>query len=660
MPTVQALAAPGPNAPSAPVIEVEGLARRYGRRRPVQAVDDVSFFVEKGQVFGLIGPDGAGKTSVLQILAGVLRAQRGTAVVGGVDVRRRPEAVKSIIGYMPQGLGLNLYDKLTVAENIDFARDLRRVPERAFRDNRDRLLAMTRLGGVLDRPAAQLSGGMRQKLALICTLIHLPDILLLDEPTTGVDPVSRRDFWTIIHDLVAGRQATVLLTTSYMDEAERCHAMAMMHAGTIVARGTPESLMARFAATSFRIRNVAPEHAVRALEGKPQVESVALFGRDVHVLVRGDGAAIRAALPPEDRGAAEIESEPAGLEDVFVHALAARAGAGAARAPSALDLGPIAGAHGLEAGAAVETRDLTCRFGDFTAVDRVTLELAPGRILGLLGPNGAGKTTFIKMLCGLLTPAEGAAKVAGIDVRAGGAALKQHIGYMSQRFSLYRDLTVAENLALYAGLYGLSRGTARERIAGLLASLGLTETEGRLTASLPLGLRQRVALAAAMLHAPPILFLDEPTSGVDPIARRQFWNIVHLLAQQSGVTVIVSTHYIDEAGHCDVLAFMQEGRLIALDAPAALRARAQSESGPLVVIEAADFARAFDALRADFPKAMLYGRRIQWQSREPESAAARARDLLAASGVAATVGSAPLSMEETFVSFLEKDRVRAV
>ena len=649
-------------ASSGAVIEVSGLSKRYGRRHPVQAVEDVSFWVEKGQVFGLIGPDGAGKTSVLQVLAGVLRADRGTAVVSGIDVRRDPEAVKSVIGYMPQGLGLSLYDKLSVAENIDFARDLRRVPEREFRENRDRLLAMTRLSGVLDRPAGKLSGGMRQKLALICTLIHLPDILLLDEPTTGVDPVSRRDFWTIIHDLVTRRAATVLLTTSYMDEAERCHAMAMMHGGRIIARGTPDSLAASLSGTLVRIRGVRPEPAVKALEGRPGIESVALFGRTVHVLVHDSETDVRAALEPPDRETARIETEPPGLEDVFVHALAERPAGGPAVAaqPAAVDLGFVAGEHGLvAAGVAVETRELTCRFGDFTAVDRVTFKVEPGRIIGLLGPNGAGKTTLIKMLCGLQAPASGEARVAGVDVRTGGAELKEHIGYMSQRFSLYRDLTVAENLALYAGLYGLSRETVRARVPRLLESLGLAGTANRLTAGLPLGLRQRVALAAALLHAPPILFLDEPTSGVDPIARRQFWNIVHLLAQKSGVTVIVSTHYIDEAEHCDTLAFMQDGRLIAFDEPAALKARAEADAGPLVVVKAGEFSRAFDALRPAFAKAMLYGRRIQWQSRLPAEAVKQAQDLLAAAGIAAAVSVSPLSMEETFVNYLERDRVRA-
>src|SRR5688572_6986455 len=353
------------------VIDVRGLTKTYARGR-IQAVGGVSFAVGPGEVVGLIGPDGAGKTSVLQILAGVLSADGGAASVAGVDVLRDPERVKGVIGYMPQGLGLNLYDSLTVGENVEFFRDLRRVPRAQYADNRERLLRMTRLAPFLDRPAGALSGGMRQKLALICTLIHLPDVLLLDEPTTGVDPVSRRDFWTIVHTVVVSRGVTVLLTTSYMDEAERCHRVSLMHAGRVIAAGAPDELA----------------------------------------------------------GAGES------LEDLFVRSLA---GAGVAAAP-AVTLMPAAAPIDAQA-TAVRAESLTCRFGRFTAVDAVSLGVRPGEILGLLGPNGAGKTTLIKMLCGLQPPTAGTAVVAGHDVRRERARVRAGIGYMSQRFALYRDQT---------------------------------------------------------------------------------------------------------------------------------------------------------------------------------------------------------------------------
>ena len=536
---------------------------------------------------GLIGPDGAGKTSVLQILAGVLGADAGTASVAGVDVVRDPEAVKHLIGYMPQGLGLNLYDSLTVAENIEFFRDLRRVPRAQYEDNRARLLRMTRLAPFLDRPAGKLSGGMRQKLALICTLIHLPDVLLLDEPTTGVDPISRRDFWTIIHTLVVGRGVTVLLTTSYMDEAERCHRVSLMHAGAVIADGAPDELTGV----------LAGPHA--------------------------------------------------SLEDVFIHHLTVH-GWEPTGAPA---MTPSQAAFDDRA-ATVRAERLTCRFGAFTAVDEVSLEVRSGEILGLLGPNGAGKTTLIKMLCGLQPPTGGAAVVAGHDVLRERERVRGSIGYMSQRFSLYRDQTVLENLRLSAGLYGLDRATADRRIGALLASLGLAEFRDRVPLALPLGLRQRLALASAILHEPRVLFLDEPTAGVDPLARRQFWDLVRDLAHRRGVTVLVSTHYMDEAANCDALGFMHQGRLVALGHPEELTQQAEKVGGPMVAVDAPEFARAFVLVREHVPDAMLYGRRIRWQSDHPEEDIRELTAALAAAGLEARAEIQPLSMEDTFVSVL--------
>jgi drug efflux transport system ATP-binding protein len=568
------------------VIEARGLTRTYARGR-IRAVTDVSFDVDRGEVFGLIGPDGAGKTSLLQILAGVLRADRGAVTVAGIDVLRDPEGVKDRIGYMPQGLGLNLYDTLTVAENIEFFRDLRRVPRARYQDNRDRLLHMTRLGSFLDRPAGKLSGGMRQKLALICTLIHLPDVLLLDEPTTGVDPISRRDFWTIVHTLVVSRGVTVMLTTSYMDEAERCHRVSLMHAGTFIASGTPDEL-----------------------------------GR---------------SLGGETRRT---------LEEIFIHHLTRDQ-----PAPAPASLGAPTTADGV-GGPTVRAERLTCRFGDFTAVDEVSLEVRAGEIVGLLGPNGAGKTTFIKMLCGLQVPTAGTAMVAGHDVRRERASVRASIGYMSQRFSLYRDQTVRENLRLSAGLYGLDGAVATRRMDALLAGLGLTDVADRLPLALPLGLRQRLALASAILHEPRVLFLDEPTAGVDPLARRQFWALVHGLAHQGGVGVLVSTHYMDETVHCDRLGFMHQGRLVGLGQPDELTKQAERTGGPMVSVQSPEFARAFVLVRERIPEAMLYGRRIRWQSRRPEEDIGEVTAVLGAAGAAAQTEIQPLSMEDTFVSVL--------
>ena len=627
-------------------IRVEGLVKRYGRGK-VEAVRGVDFEVRKGQVLGLVGPDGAGKTSVLQILAGVLSANGVRARVGGVDVLANPEAAKEIIGFMPQGIGLNLYDTLTVQENIEFFRDLRRVPAAQYRDNRDRLLEMTRLAPFLDRPAGKLSGGMRQKLALICTLIHLPDILLLDEPTTGVDPLSRRDFWTIVNDLVTRRGTTVLLTTAYMDEAERCRRVALMHEGRIVASGSPEGLTRELAGRLFVLTTAAPEQVLEALAGRPEVESAAIFGQTIHLLLRPDANDPSSLLAAA--GLPDVRAEPVtpALEDVFVRHLAAAPTAGPARPV-------LTRPRAIADTSAVMARDLTCRFDSFTAVDAVNLDIRQGEIYGLLGPNGAGKTTMIRMLCGLQRPTGGSGRVASLDVADAHRALKGRIGYMSQRFSLYRDVTVVENLRLYGGLYGLERARVSARGRELLERLELADYAERRTGSLPLGFRQRLALACALLHEPDVLFLDEPTSGVDPLMRRQFWGLVHGLAA-SGVTVLVSTHYMDEAEHCHRLGLMQQGRLIAEGTPAELKQKAEELAGPVVSVFARDFAEAFQRLHPAFPRAMLYGRRIQWQSNEAESDLQRARQLLEGAGIEAAFGQQAPAMEEAFVCFMERN-----
>ncbi len=639
---------PAPPLTDRNVIRVAGLHKHYSRGK-VHAVRGVSFDVHRGRVLGLIGPDGAGKTSIIQILAGVLSADDGDAHIAGIDVRHRPERVKPLIGYMPQGLGLNLYDSLSVAENIEFFRALRQVPEAEYRENRTRLLAMTRLQPFLDRPAGKLSGGMRQKLALICTLIHLPDILLLDEPTTGVDPLSRRDFWTIIHDLVTRRGVTVLLSTAYMDEAERCHHVLLLHQGEVIAEGAPDALAAALPGRLVAISGTPQTNVARIASNWPEAESVALYGAETHVLLRDTAVDINARLTAAGFTATRVQDIPASLEDVFVHRLVERNAIAESAHLSASVENKI-----TDAIATVHTQQLTRRFDNFVAVDRVDIEVRPGEIFGLLGPNGAGKTTLLKMLCGLLAPSQGQATVTGLDLAQSAARqqLRGRIGYMSQRFSLYRDLAVTANLELYAGLYSLPRAQWRARIQTLLAELRLTDYAERRTMALPLGLRQRLALAAALLHKPQVLFLDEPTSGVDPVARRQFWDIVHLLAREQGITVLVSTHYMDEAEHCDRLALMHQGRLAAMGTPAELKARATDDGGPAVVVAAHAFERAYPLLSERFPGAMLYGRRIQWQSRDAGTDVGRAEALLREANVEATVSAQPLTMEEAFIYFI--------
>ena len=624
------------------VIEVRDLRRCYGRFKRVDAVRGVSFSAKRGQIFGLIGPDGAGKTSIIQVLAGVLRPQRGSASIEGVDVAAAGERIKQRIGYMPQGLGTNLYDTLTVRENIEFFRDLRQLPADVYRANLAELLAVTRLAPFLGRRAATLSGGMRQKLALICTLIHLPDILLLDEPTTGVDPISRQEFWQIISRLVEERSATVLVSTSYMDEAERCHRIALLHAGGIVAEGTPDDVRQR-ARGRFAHFNAVPQPAALALlRQRSDVQSTEVFGDELHIQFNGELREIETALSGAGIDLRHVALHEAGLEDVFLQLLG----------EAELASGRIALAPGAvrSAGASIDCRRVTRRFGRFTAVDTVDLAVREGEIFGLLGPNGAGKTTLIKMMCGLLTPNAGTITIGGMDVRSHRTRIWTAIGYMSQRFSLYQDLTVRQNLQLFADLYDLERSSYSD----LMTRLGLDLFASRLIRDLPAGVRQRLSLLCAVLHRPSTVFLDEPTSGVDPRARRVFWDLIYSLSRDAGITVVVSTHYMDEAAHCDRLGLMHQGRLIAVGSPADVREQSERRSGTLLGIRTAQTRRAFELLRRDRPQATLYGDQIRVRTFHPDT------DHLSLSAALERVGidhvriePVPISMDEAFIDSIQ-------
>jgi ABC-2 type transport system ATP-binding protein len=631
---------------AAPVLDVRDLRRSYGRFKRVEAVRGVSFAVQRGQIFGLIGPDGAGKTSVIQMLAGVLALHGGSARVDGLDVVAESTRVKERIGYMPQGLGSNLYESLTVHENIEFFRDLRRLPSDVYRANRAELLAATRLEPFLDRRAGNLSGGMRQKLALICTLIHLPDVLLLDEPTTGVDPVSRQEFWQIIRRVVEDRGATVLMSTSYMDEAERCHRIALLHAGKILTEGTPEEVRKQ-ATGRFACAIVEPQVlALRMLRERAEVSATEVFGDEIHIRFDGELRAIESALTAGGVAIHHMAVQEPGLEDVFLEQLG-----GGRQEPLVIrsDRAPRP-----QADASIECRDVSRRFQSFAAVDGVDLSVRPGEIFGLLGPNGAGKTTLIKMMCGLLEPSGGQIRIGGVDVRTERDRVWTAIGYMSQRFSLYQDLSVRQNLQLYADLYNVDRTAYAE----LLARLGLESFAGRLARDLPAGVRQRLSLLCAVLHSPPIVFLDEPTSGVDPQARRVFWDLIYSLSREAGVTVLVSTHYMDEAVHCDRLGLMDQGRFVATGSPGELKAISEARSGRMLAIEAEDPRRAHRAVSRERPDAVLYGDRIRVRSLDVEADRAALTALLEREGIRRVrVEPMPLSMDETFIDFIRTAEV---
>ena len=633
-------------SPITPVVRVSQFVKRYKKQVAVQGVD---LEITRGEVYGLIGPDGAGKSSLMKAIAGVLSYEGGEVEVFGIqlDSERAAERVKPTIGFLPQGLGINLYPDLSVEENIDFFARLRLVPEKEMAERKARLLAMTRLDRFRDRLMKHLSGGMKQKLGLICTLIHEPALVILDEPTTGVDPVSRRDFWTILAELQQERGMTALVSTAYMDEASRFHRLSFLSEGLVLASGTPAEVLGLVRGTMVTCQaDPQIEAVIRLKKDFTQVEAL---GSLVHVFTEEpDHAAavrhIQASLG--DIQAEHVRVEEPELEDVFV-ALLLRQGKGGET------VDPLVSSPGLHRndGLAIEARGLIREFNTFRAVDQVSFQVKQGEIFGLLGANGAGKTTVIKMLTGILPPTSGIGWVAGAEMRTAGRAIKERIGYMSQAFSLYLDLTVEENIRLFGGIYGLDKRATNERFAWIIAMAGLLGYESSLTSRLPMGVRQRLALGCALVHQPRVLFLDEPTSGVDPIGRRHFWDILSRLAWEEGVAILVTTHYMSEADHCDHLALMYAGRVVADGTPDDLKQQVEKEAGHLIEVIADQPGKAVLALRqAGFAGAALYGTRIHLFCRDPVRDQECACRALESSGVkikSATMR--PLSLEDVFV-----------
>ena len=483
------------------VASLHEVSLSYGKK---VALDRVSFSLPAGKKIALIGPDGVGKSSLLSLIAGSRRIQTGRVEVLGGDMRemRHRAEVCSKIAYMPQGLGKNLYPDLSVAENIDFFARLFGQAKAERKRRIDELTQSTGLNPFKDRPARKLSGGMRQKLGLCCALIHDPMLLILDEPTTGVDPLSRRQFWELTERIRMRRPGmSFLVATAYMEEAEHFDWLIAMDEGRIIATGAPQELKANTGASN--------------------------------------------------------------LEDAFIALLPAARRRGRAslvipkRSPS--DEAPV-----------IVARDLTCRFGDFTAVDNVNFSIERGEIFGFLGSNGCGKTTTMKMLTGLLPAGSGEALLFGQAIEAGGMSARARVGYMSQSFSLYTELTVRQNLQLHAHLFHLPSAQAKTRIDSVVEKFGLTDYLDQGALALPLGIRQRLSLAVAIVHGPEMLILDEPTSGVDPMARDQFWELLIDLSRNQGVTIFISTHFMNEAMRCDRIALMDAGRVLAIGTPAAL------------------------------------------------------------------------------------------
>lgn len=563
-----------------PVLRTEALSHAFtAQGRRVTALDAVNLELGEG-LSALVGPDGAGKTTLLRLAAGLLRPAAGELRVLGLDPLTQGASLHRRIGYLPQRFGL--YQELSVAENLRLYADLGGLAPARRAGRIDELLELTGLAPFPQRRAGQLSGGMQQKLALAATLIREPELLLLDEPTVGVDPVSRRELWRILEELTASRGVSVVLSTAYMDEAERCARVAVLHQGRLLANDQPEALMRPVDGRSVAVS--VPDLSLRALQQRlaehEGVQDAVIAGEAVRAVLAEADTADRLAAELALEGL-QVRAQPPRFEDAFVDLLA---GAGAGGSPPELTGGPAGG--GGDDDVVVAVADLRKRFGDFEAVKGLDFEIRRGEIFGLLGANGAGKTTTFRMLCGLLPASSGRLQVAGVDLRRAAAAARGRIGYVSQHFALYRNLSVGQNLRFFAGAYNLGGRRRRQRMAWAARSFELEPVLDQDAGTLPLGYQQRLALGCALMHEPEIVFLDEPTSGVDPLARREFWASINSLAE-SGVTVLVTTHFLEEADYCDRLVIMADGATLAAGTPGEVKRRAAGEGEALPSMEEA-------------------------------------------------------------------------
>jgi len=627
------------------MIEVIGLQKNYGK---VAAVKGIDFVVNSGEIFGLIGPDGAGKTTTFSILAGVVEATSGRVSILG----KPPREARLEIGYLTQRF--SLYGDLSIWENLTYSAGLRQVPPDVFQQRAKQLLEWVGLEKYPNRLAKQLSGGMKQKLALCSALVFSPKVLLLDEATTGVDPVSRREFWDLLAT-VAATGVTIITATPYLDEGERCNRIALIYEGVIQQTGTLRELRESLGLSRLELRTKDLALADQVLHSSPNITDIQSFGDRLDILVSSCEQGqrdIEQILKQEGISFEPISQHEPTLENVFVSRLR-RLGSD----PPFIPFPYLQGSRSLkDRDVAIGAYDLDKQFGDFQAVKKVNLEIKYGEIYGLLGANGAGKTTTIKILCGLLPPTAGKMLLAGEREDLYRQSVRKKIGYMSQKFTLYDDLSIQENLEFYCGVYQVPYQLRQKKIRWVLEICGLVGQENTMTGSLPGGWKQRVAFGASVLHEPDILFLDEPTSGVDPLARRQFWRLIRDFAQR-GTAILVTTHYLEEAESCHRMAFMVAGEIVAQGSPSQIKA---AQPGKLIQLQVNDTQKASELLKEKLAhwRVTIFGDSIHLVLDKPEEELPHIRDLFKHSQIELQSEiNIPFSLEDAFIGIIERAEV---
>lgn len=535
------------------------------------AVAKLTTEITGGSVTGLVGPDGAGKTTLMRMLAGLLKPDSGNITIMGLDPISQGVDVRRHLGYMPQKFGL--YEDLTVQENLDLYASLCGVIGESRQQIYQQLLDFTDLSRFTQRLAGKLSGGMKQKLGLACTLISRPKILLLDEPGVGVDPIARQELWRMVHEL-ASDGMLILWSTSYLDEAEQCRDILLLNQGQLLYRGIPQALTNKMAGRSFLLRVPASKRRAYLQDALllPQTTDCVIQGHCIRLILKQNSQQTDFLASLNLADSKLITAKPR-FEDAFIDLL----GGSPSQRSELAEIMPQIPADPTET--VIEAQNLSKLFGDFAATDNVNFTVKRGEIFGLLGPNGAGKSTTFKMMCGLMVPSTGRALVLGMDLKISSNKARQHLGYMAQKFSLYGNLTVAQNLKFFSGIYGLSGSQQQQKISNMIKAFNLNPILQQTTDELPLGFKQRLALACSLMHEPDILFLDEPTSGVDPLTRREFWLHINGMVNK-GVTVMVTTHFMDEAEYCDRIGLVYHGKIIAAGTPDELKSQIATAENP--------------------------------------------------------------------------------